>query len=474
MRRSLLPALALLAATGAGCDGCRDRTVPPRPKAVVLVTIDTLRADAVSFAPDGPNTTPFLATLAADGIVFDNAYAPSSWTAPSMASLFTGLEAKSHGVVRGAMSARRPDGSQTAVNQRVLPASLPTLAESFQAAGFRTVGVAANRHLARNLGFAQGFDSYLDDAPFLDADEVNREVLAALAAVFGADAGRRWKQQPTFLWVHYFDPHVPYEAREPWFDTFAGPESDARAAAGLGFPELVARYDGRAAAARRDLEPLYLSEVRFVDEHLRALDAALGLADPDVLLVVSSDHGEEFGEHGGLGHGTTLYEEAVRVPLLVRWPARLPQGVRSPAPVSLIDVFPTLAALLGLEPPAAAHGVALPLADPAAIPAVREIHLETMRTRPRTNAVRRGADKLIHRDFRHRTMRAQRLELYDLGADPGEQQNLAAAQGDRARELEGLLLRHRQGLAEAPEDAVAAEVGDEAAIERLRQLGYGD
>ncbi len=472
-----LAAAGMLAATLAlpACRGCQS---PPgstrQPKAVVLITIDTLRADSVSFAPDGPPTTPFLAKLASEGVIFDKAYATASWTAPSMASLFTGLEPKSHGVVRGVIAADAHAESPHAERQRVLAASLTTLAERFRDAGYRTVGVAANRHLAASLGFSQGFDAYLHEAPFIDADEVNGHVLELLRGEFGNEAATAWKsrEKPTFLWMHYFDPHVPYEAREPWATEYGVAREGS--AAGVSFPELKQRFDDRIESARDELGPLYRSEIRYVDDRLEALDHELGFSDPNVLVIVTSDHGEELGDHGGLGHGSTLFEETIRVPLFLRWPAGLPGGIRSDVPVTLLDVFPTVAALLSLEPPVAPQGIPLPLDDLARIPMDRPIFTETMRTRPRMNAVRVGDDKLIIKDFRHPRMRDRRRSLYDLGSDAREQHNLAATQQARAGELAIELMRHRSQLPAPPRDAKAAQEPAAADIERLRQLGYGD
>lgn len=468
-----LAAAGILAASISlpACRGCHPSSDSAlEPKAVVLITIDTLRADSVSFARGGPTTTPFLAKLAAEGIVFDNAYATASWTAPSMASLFTGLEPKSHGVVRGVIASDPHAEGVHAEKQRVLAESLTTLAERFHQAGYRTVGVAANRHLAADLGFSQGFDAYLPEAPFIDADEVNRHVLDLLREEFGDSPSTTWKdsRQPTFLWIHYFDPHVPYEAREPWAT------AAATSAAGLSYPELKQRFDGQMESARTELEPLYRSEIRYVDDRLEALDRELGFSDPNVLVIVTSDHGEELGDHDGLGHGSTLFEETTRVPLFLRWPAGLRSGIRSDVPVSLVDVFPTVAALLSLEPPVGPQGIPLPLNDLARVPMNRPIFTETMRTRPRMNAIRVGDDKLIVKDFRHPRMRDRRRSLYNLADDPGEKHDLAATQQARAGELSVELMRHRSQLPTPPRDAKPAQAPAAADVERLRQLGYGD
>ena len=394
-----------------------------------------------------------------------------------MASLFTSLEPASHGVVTGAIGHDPHGDGPVAVDQRLLPESLGTIAESFRAAGYRTVGVAANSHLAASLGFAQGFDAYVEEAPFMGAGAVNQHVHRLLAQELGAEWRSAWKRTPTFLWVHYFDPHAPYDARSPWAEQnaeAAGAPDSWREVADMPFPDLLLRYRAATDRIRAEIEPLYQSEIRWVDEHVRALGSELGLSDPDVMVIVTSDHGEELGEHGGLGHGTHVYEEGVRVPFFIRWPSGLARGVRSDAPVTLLDVFPTLASLLELDPPGETHGIALPLDDLGRLPATRPIYLETRRSKPVKRAIVVGDDKLVLRDYRHRSMRDRRRELFDLGSDPVESRNLADARGARATELAMQLMRHYARLPGPPRDARSRRITDPTTVERLRQLGYGD
>ena len=209
------------------------------PSTIVLVTIDTLRADRVSFAGYGLPTTPFLDSLAKDGIVFSRGYAPSAWTPPSMASLFTSVYPTSHGVTSGGIK----DGA--AYLQPVLGEDFVTLAEMIREAGYVTIGIPANRHLGDTLGFQQGFDHYYGNADFLKADEVNQEVLRQLNAAFGPDWREARKKSKLFLWIHYFDPHDPYLPYGPWTRKYdkGFQRSDPESPAFLVMTELKARFE---------------------------------------------------------------------------------------------------------------------------------------------------------------------------------------------------------------------------------------
>ncbi len=474
MRTKLLIAATVLAVAGVvGWDRGRSSEASdaaPRPAAVVLVTIDTLRADALSFAGRHRSTSPFLDQLAREGIAYDQAYAPSSWTAPSMASLFTGLDPRSHGVVSGHIDREPSAGEPQRAVQPVLAESLTTLAESFQRAGYATVGAPANLHLASALGFAQGFDAYFQQARFVDGPELNRQFLLRLQHLFDAPWARQWKKRPIFAWVHYFDPHIPYQARQPWIYRWV-PDFELKRHLypdSLDFGPLHEQLGAVDAAEAALLQPLYLSEVRAVDENLRALDDQLLLRDPNVLVIATSDHGEELGDHGGIGHAVTLYEEVVRVPLIVRWPAVLPKGVRVDSVVSLLDIFPTLAQLAGLELPPGVQGKPLPLTAEPSTPADRPLFLQTLRGGHDVSAVRQGKWKLIL----DATPGAPPVQLFDLEQDPGERSNLAEQQPEVVQRLRQAMTRYAADVAPPPADAGHAEVQDPGVRERLRALGY--
>lgn len=361
--------------------------VPPPSAAgpspdVFLFVIDTLRA--VSLEPYGaaPGRSPFVAELAKRGVVFTRAFSTSSWTVPAMNSIITGLYPREHGVDRGGV------GQGGVVGQRVLPERAVTLAERLGAAGYATFGVCTNQHLHPRFGFAQGFDEFVGEGflklpfPDLAVDSLAERVRAA---------------DPAFAWLLYFDPHHPYRTNPPWFERWntSGFENwnaltlDAasrihRAASGLAddapIPpaEAVAVHrrarlmtlldprdlirvarQGGAGVANRYLEFMraaYDSEVARFDESLRRNFERLGVGDDD-LVILTADHGEEFDDHGSIGHRFrgSLYQELVHVPLLVLLPGREHAGEVVSAPVSLVDIMPTILEAAGAPVDEAGH-----------------------------------------------------------------------------------------------------------------------
>jgi len=433
------------------------------PSAVVLVSVDTLRADSVSFGRRRTPTTPFTERLAHGGVVFDNAYATSSWTPPSMGSLLTGLYPTSHGVTSGDIRNRGK------VEQPVLPESLTTLAEVFRSAGYTTIGVPANRHLMASLGFAQGFDHYYAPANFHTAEALNREVRCLLKEAFGNDWRATWKKKKTFLWVHYFDPHDPYFARRPWIDNF----DPAFAKDPTGYPEGIVmremrkRYPKPDEALGAKIRPLYDSEIAYWDDNFRELAEEIGLDDPDVLLAFTSDHGEELAEHGALGHSQSLHEELVRVPMMIRWPAGFKGGRSAPETVSIIDLFPTLLDLAGLESPEEIPGRNLGpfLRDGAGLDE-QPVYLQLMPPKPRQLAVRSGQWKFIAA-----LEEGSPSLLFDLSSDPGEHNDVSSANPDLSQQLEQRLMRWFESLPPSPA-LRTVPLTDKEVEEQLRALGY--
>lgn len=439
--------------------------LPVSPARVTLITIDALRADFLSYAGHARPTSPFLDSLAASGVVFTDATASSSWTTPSLASLMTSLEPSAHGLVRAALDPRT--GKQ--LNQLALAPSLVTLAETFSRAGWLTFGVPANLHLRQGSGFEQGFDCYHGEATFQDCGPLNRTVLAQIRAhprVGGLD---RWRDRRAFLWVHYFDPHDTYQPREPWIDLFAPDWRKNRSLypTGLMMVKLRSKYPVPDPGTLQRLRSLYESEIRATDEGLRMLCRDLGLADEDALLIVTADHGEEFGDHGGLGHMTTLHREQVHVPLLLHWPRVLRPG-RVETPVSLLDLYPTLVELLGLPDPGALRGESLvPLLErktkAAPRPFVAELNLDGRRL----TSIRWGDWRLIWDSGA-----AGVGKLYELSRDPTESTDLSRQRPDVALALSDSLARWRAGLPPLPVDLKDSPAMDAELIERLRSLGY--
>jgi arylsulfatase A-like enzyme len=387
--------IALLCAAILGSlAGCSSERVRPN---VVVVVIDTLRADRLPFYGHERNTAPFLDSLAKRGVVFERAWSTSSWTAPAAASLFTGLYPNQHGVSRGIRVSKLRKAFEPDLQINRIPRDIATIPEFFESLGYRTYGVADNPNISEEFGFARGFDRFAQfDA--IGAARVNRVLSDWIDEIV--------KNEPFFVYLHYMDPHIPYRAREPWFETTTSPD---------------------------DTRPLrkYDSEISYVDQHIREAFALLEV-DDDTVVVVVADHGEEFLDHGSTGHGLTLYSELTRIPLLIYHPGVRPVRSRVSANVSIIDVLPTLRDILAQAPSEQDEGTTLTryytqrdMPEPRYLFSLREARGEAGHKR----AVLFESHKLIF------TLPEGRRELYDLAADPAEQTNLVELHGDVATRL---------------------------------------
>ena len=422
---------------------------PPgvRPN-IVLLTIDTLRADHVSSYGYGRNTTPFIDSLASNGVRFERAYATSSWTVPSVASMVTGLHPGQHGVTRGVVV------DSNVVAQRALPLAAKTLAERLSVAGYSTFGITANGHLATELGFHRGFDLY-ECLGFATAGRVKRRVRQLAPIV-------RRETAPLFVWIHLFDPHAPYRAREPWLTEFwpvglpRHPKLETLGVVGAG-GEFV--FDDE---KRGYLEALYDGEIRHTDRAVEEIARMLGGLD-DAIWVIGSDHGEELGDHGGYGHGRTLYEETIRVPLMVRAPGIADAGRVVDQAVSLIDLMPTLMELAGIDPDLGLPGRSL----------VPLLHGSVFEDSPAFADLTQGAHqravlsesfKLIDDGIRH-------PRLFDLVDDPRERHDLAFDDPAHAFGLYTMLAAHAEATSVVARPLQSRAMGDDE-IARLRALGY--
>lgn len=369
--------LSPLALVLAGC--VRAREAPP-PN-VVFVCIDTARADHFGcYGYGARETSPRLDELAREGTLFLDASATAGWTKPSVPSFLTGTLPVRHGVYEG--SARGAAGEVS----HALPESATTLAEVFRDAGYDTAAFVRNAQLRPGLGFEQGFDVYQDEAG--DAREIRWRAQDWVDARSG--------ERPFFLYLHALDVHWPW------------PVPDAYAARWAPLEAVNAQRD-RASGALRDaindgtrvlsdaereaMLALYDGSLRYVDDQLAELFAWLERRElwQDTIVCIVADHGEEFGEHGRVGHGHGLHEGLLRVPWILRVPARAPARVN--APVSLIDVFPTLLAAAGLRAPPTHDGVDR-LAEPAR---ARPVLAEHKEPRAYQQSARDGATKLVRR-----------------------------------------------------------------------------
>ena len=348
-RRAALALAATLLAFPSGCGKAPD--TPPFPDTarleplnVVLVCLDTVRADRLGCYGYGGNpTTPALDALAADATLFRDTSAAAGWTKPSVPSFFTGTFPCQHGVYEG--SARGIAGATT----DLLPAAAATLAERFRAAGYATAAVIHNAQLRRGGGFEQGFDTYEDDAG--DARDVRARASRWLD---GRDPDR-----PFFLYLHFLDAHWPYDVPDEAARRFTAGDVDFfRGGDSRALRDAV--NDGSVtldSAQQETLSALYDGALRFLDDELGAFLADLrarGLYDATVISVVA-DHGEEFLEHGRIGHGHGVWQNLLAVPWILRVPGRAPGELS--ASVALVDLPPTLLAAAGLPPEGAGEGV---------------------------------------------------------------------------------------------------------------------
>lgn len=394
---------------------------------VILIVVDTLRADAVEpYSGAAEGSTPAFAALASDGVTFERAYAQASWTRPSIASILTAQYPFEHGAVH---------------KMDFLAEGAVTLAEALRAQGYWTAGFVTNINVAPVFNFQQGFDEYVylePDFYFGATDSATKlAIYKGLRVVrerfFGGRmyfhhyyqdaevlnrAALDWLEQqpprPFFLLMHYMDPH------DPFFEIPYNGRGVARVMTPSPAPE-----------AAGELHDLYLQDVRYLDHHLGVFLQrlrSLGLYENSIIALVA-DHGEEFFEHGGWWHGTTLYEEALHVPMVIKRPGEPQAGQRRGLPVRTIDLAPTIMTAAELERPASFSGNDL-FGEEAVEPIIAEEDLEGNRLA----SIRMGKWKLITANPGNPRGLA-RLELYDLQSDPREQRNLAEVERDQVQRL---------------------------------------
>jgi arylsulfatase len=332
-----------------GCGRHRDASARERRPGIILIVVDALRADHVSAYGYARATTPTLDALAQDGVLFEQAYAAANWTKPSTASLFTGRLPHHHGCLVGHLKLEQAGE----VVADLLPEQLTTFAELFKQYGWYTCGVTENKHITERYGFGQGFDRYgygkLDQLP-----------------------SRIWKSprdQSFLAFAHLMGPHEPYDLpEEPSFSAYR--DKFGKFASAIDFTTFD--YKKQTSFSDDDLSEaraLYDAKISWMDElQLGPLIASLrkgGIYDTS-WIIVTSDHGEELGEHGRIGHGEVLYNESLRVPLIIKPPRGFPgfaRGSRVKTPVSTVSIYPTLAEI--------ATGAPVPSDGASLLPAVR-------------------------------------------------------------------------------------------------------
>jgi len=446
----------------------------PRPN-LLLVVIDTTRRDRLgTYGYDRP-TSPALDRIAAEGAVYENAVTVAPWTLPAHASIFTGLYPRDHGAT---------------IESYRLRDDFTTLAEHLEESGYLTAGFSCNPWINENNGFTQGFRHYEDIWRDLATDSRDSQgaALATDRALDWIDTYEPFRH-PWFVFVNLLEPHSPYSPPPPHRYRFV-PESLPLAAVQrvadwgtprefgymLGVPGYEISEDEFAA-----MNALYDGEISYQDTRLGALVEGLrmrGILDDTVVAIVS-DHGEQLGEHGLLEHKMTLYDENVRVPLVLRHPPTVPAGQRIEAPVQSHDLFATLLDYAEVEAPLPRDAARLPLdgESPGRSHAVLEFG-KPSRVLQQVARSFPGAD-IAAWDRSIRAVRGPRYKLiawsdgerrlFDLQNDPGEHTDLAKRLPDKVRELEALLEHFAAG---SPEPGAEAPEMDAQQIEALRALGY--
>ncbi|MCP4606657.1 MAG: sulfatase [Proteobacteria bacterium] len=423
---------------------------------IVLVVVDTERADMTSPYGEALQTTPFKSELAKDGITFTNAFSPASWTVPAMVSMFTGLYPREHGIVDGTVS---NFNKRVISGQQVVPEEAVTLPERLKDLGYTTFGVNTNYHLNPKFGFSQGFDYFLGDGfhllpfPILAVNSLAKKVHSA---------------PKYFIWLHYFDPHFPYKPHPPWFGEWNDSKFNSyedltaeimvqyyrkkeklpsNAPLDIGHVEALHTMSKQMASTLtflsyglyylgveqnhdyvRFLRTAYKSELRATDEAIKDAFSTLDV-DEQSIVIITSDHGEEIFDRRWCGHRHSVYQELIRIPLIIRLPKNKHAGKVIDTPVSLLDIVPTVLDLIGEPIPEGLSGVSLvPLIERGELSS-RELIAETTYIENEIRALLDFPWKYIY------NFSQKRGSLFNLSSDPGERNDLTEVDPKRAAQM---------------------------------------
>jgi len=448
------------------CLACSDGAPLEAPPDILLVSIDSLRADHLGCYGYPRDTSPTLDRLAREGVRFETAVSTTSWTLPAHAALFTGLFDPAHGT--------------TDVHYRLAP-SFQTVAEHFRTEGWSTVGLYAGPLLHPSFTLDQGFDVWVscmsesasevrDDDP-ATLYKANRASHADVTGPRTLKAARSVLEQPSdgplFFFVHLWDPHYDYIPPAPYDRLFDPDYEGSLDVQNYAFNETI-----NPDMDREDLKhviALYDGEIRYTDDTLLELLQIIDGARPGrpKLTIVTADHGEEFFDHGRKGHQQTLFDESIRVPLIFHWPGILPADLVVGEQVSLVDVAPTIVSLAGLVPMAATQGVDLTAALHGSTVPDRGLHSQLAIGETRIDSLRTSRYKLLQSKGM--------LAHLDLVNDPGELEMFPGPPADDLYSEQALeqILRQSEMLRKQLGDVEAgAHRLDPEIEERLRAIGY--
>ncbi len=440
---------------------------------VLLISIDTVRKDHCSVYGYKRDTTPNLCKFAEQGARFDLAYSACSSTATSHASMFTSLYPPAHQVIR---------------NGYKLGNEYNALAEHLGSLGYQTAACVASHVLNAKYGFSQGFTFYDDD--FKEANSsiknkyfegqsgaIDQRAHATTQKAINWLKNKRSPESPFYMFLHYFDPHAPYDPPEPFMSQFSSQKNEPNY-----LEKLISKIQNDKAAYLEKAISLYDGELAFTDQEVGKVFEALkhlGLED-DTLVVLTSDHGEGLGQHNIVGHSLNIYEEAVRVPLLFRWPNHIPKGLELSAPVEGVDIMPTILDLIGVNLEGLSlHGqsMAPALRGGSEIDKDRPVYLfreyytgrydlglyEKTFHKGNKLAIRKGQWKYIE------GKEENSKELFDLSSDPLELKNIYTDFSEKTSELSAQL---ENWVKKYTKKQLQHQNIPKEDLERLRALGY--
>ena len=462
---------------------------------IILVAMDATRTDRLSTYGYDRLTSPNIDRFAQDGVLFESAFAPSVWTLPVMASIFTGLPPHVHG---------------TTWSRPILPANCLTLAEILSNAGYDTLGISPGAWIGPATGLARGFDSFIEiyrliqrkpewnvtkllnrffiKYVFNRTDKGAQRINTTVAHWLGS---RRIEKvnKPFFLFLHYMEPHYPYRPPKPYISMDFTNRKDLRMARQIKHNPLD-YFAGRLTLSQQDLRllsQLYDSEIAYLDLQLGNLIRSLNQYDllESSVVILFADHGENIGDHGLMDHHFCLYDTLIHVPLIIRYPPRFPRGLRLTQIVESRDIFSTALKLAGIDNVSLYHDN-------------HSLLIDDIRQNPRryaiaqcsgefVNAIRKRKPRvdISHYGQRLTAIRTERYkyiesstgatELYDLQSDSNEDHNIAQEEAVLCKQLQGVLHSDlRDGVDEQLQNGSNEVIDDPIVQERLRYLGYLD
>lgn len=462
MTISLAISLAILLTA---CGGAEDDAAPveigcayARCPNIIVVTLDTTRADHLGCYGYFRDTSPVIDALAAESILFERCLAPMSTTLPSHLSLFTGTFPMEHGI--------QANIGQAGTGRFKPAPGLALWAEHAASAGYRTAAFVSAAPLKRQTGMADGFSVYEQPGQNQHpANETNKGLF-------------RWLDgpivEPIFLWVHYFDPHTPLAPPEPYDTMFERDAALESRLAGLGVPEKMSRMKRRKPVIIADEINLYDGEIRYMDEQIGKLCEKLKEKEiwDRAVLVIVGDHGEGLGQHGEMSHGS-IWGEQLHVPLLIRVPGLPPRRVATP--LSIVDVMPTMLGLVDGHPfaPFCEQTSGVDVLEkgykPRPIFSQDSLRIRAGRSGPRY-ALHVGEWKFVHDP-------TAEDQLFHVGDDPAELENVLAQNPEIAAEFRKTVTalidaQYRKGMKHESERAGKDEELDPELVRELKALGY--